>query len=428
MELLSGGGIVLFFKVLGALSGYIFAYFVANRGGAGATGVYELAATAFMIITVASRFGLDGALVKYISEYHATRQLGKIRHIYSRSTVIVLAVSSLLGLIFYFYADELARQFGGRELAESFRWVAIFTPLFSLFQLNAEAMRGLKLMKEYSLMQNATIMSLAAVFFLSLYTTGDVGVQAVQAYCWSILVLTLWSYWLVFRIYRDRLHRSDAEGVDMKNVVKTALPMFISGTLFLVISWTDTLMVGYFWGDTQVGIYRIAFKIATLITFAQFAINSIAAPMISSYHAGDDLTALKKIMLHIGRLNTLMSTPIFLILIFFPGFVSGMFGTEFTEGSQALVILAVGQLVNALCGPVMYTLNMTGKEKVSQRIMLISAGLNVVLNAILIPTMGIVGAAWATTVSMTVWNIVAGYLVYKYYGIITVAILGRWIK
>jgi O-antigen/teichoic acid export membrane protein len=63
---------------------------------------------------------------------------------------------------------------------------------------------------------------------------------------------------------------------------------------------------------------------------------------------------------------------------------------------------------------------MTGKEKLSQRIMIWMTGLNIILNVVLIPRYGIVGAAIATTISMVTWNVIAAFYVYKYYKVIAI--------
>lgn len=428
MELLKGSGLVLFFKILGALSGYAFVILVSRSAGASGYGVYELAYTAIMIITVLSRLGLESAIVKYISGYQISGEFGKIRKVYAKSAWTIFVMSVGFGVVFYALAEPLATVFDGPELAMSFRWMAIFTPVFALLQLNAEALRGLRRMRDFSLLQNGSIMGLAVLVFWLMEQRGEAGgLEAVQAFCYSITALTVWSFWLLFRSHRDDLNGARSESIDFSSVIRTALPMLVSGSMYLVMSWTDTLMVGYFLGDEPVGIYRFAFKMATLITFSQFAINSIAAPMLSSFHATQDVGGMRKVIHQIAWINLLLSLPIFIVFTFFPTWVlETAVGDEFVQGVPSLQILAIGQLVNALCGPVLYTLNMTGYERDSQRIMLWTAGLNTVLNLMLIPQMGILGAAIATTLSMMLWNVVAGWKVYSYFNIISLPLPWRW--
>ena len=84
---------------------------------------------------------------------------------------------------------------------------------------------------------------------------------------------------------------------------------------------------------------------------------------------------------------------------------------------MCLVWLAVGQVVNALCGPVMYLLNMTGHERQAQRIVWIAAMGNLVMNVWAIPRFGIEGAAVATAFSMGLWNVAAAVAVKRLLGL-----------
>ena len=71
----------------------------------------------------------------------------------------------------------------------------------------------------------------------------------------------------------------------------------------------------------------------------------------------------------------------------------------------ALILLAFGQFVNSISGSVGYILQMTGKHKVFQNIILAATIINIVLNAVLIPVYGISGAAFASMVSLMFWNL-----------------------
>ena len=203
-------------------------------------------------------------------------------------------------------------------------------------------------------------------------------------------------------------------------MLNVAFPMLLSTSMFMVMNWTDTLMIGYYLDAHDVGIYRIAFKIAALITFAQFAINSIAAPMFSSFKAKKDMQGLRKMVRNIGYLNLLISGPAFLFIILFPNFLLELFGSEFSEGVLPLIILAIGTVINALCGPVMYLLNMTGKERSARNIIIIASLINIALNYYLIPQYGLMGAAYATSISTVIWNALAVIKIKRVYGFISI--------
>ena len=85
-----------------------------------------------------------------------------------------------------------------------------------------------------------------------------------------------------------------------------------------------------------------------------------------------------------------------------------------------MVILIVGQMMNAFAGSVGYLLNMTGGQKIMRNIAGIAALLNIVLNTLLIPSYGINGAAYASAISLASWNVLAVIYIKQHYGFYTV--------
>jgi len=122
----------------------------------------------------------------------------------------------------------------------------------------------------------------------------------------------------------------------------------------------------------------------------------------------------------IGWLNTGFATPVFVALLFGSSWIGGFFGEEFAtrEALSAFAILASAQWVNAMCGPVMYLLNMTDRERMALKILAASAVLNVVLNIWLVPRMGLVGAAWATAIGTVLWNTFAVVYIWRADGLL----------
>ncbi|MFO7971597.1 MAG: polysaccharide biosynthesis C-terminal domain-containing protein, partial [Desulfobacterales bacterium] len=90
-----------------------------------------------------------------------------------------------------------------------------------------------------------------------------------------------------------------------------------------------------------------------------------------------------------------------------------VFGAVFVNSYLPLVILMAGQMVNSAAGSVAFLLNMTGHERDTAKGVACAAGINIVLNLILIPPLGINGAATATAVSMVVWNVLLWWMVRK---------------
>jgi len=84
-----------------------------------------------------------------------------------------------------------------------------------------------------------------------------------------------------------------------------------------------------------------------------------------------------------------------------------------------MVILCLGQLVNACAGSVGLILNMVGLEHLVARGVAIAALNNVALNAVLIPFWGPTGAAIASSTSLAIWNVLLALWLYKRTGLIS---------
>ncbi len=417
----------MMFKVAGAGAGYVFAYLITSNYGAETFGIFELSLTALTIASLFARLGLGGALVRFIPEFVEKQDAHLLRKVYRLTLLLALPFSIVLSVLLYVYSSELAMQFGNEGLALPFRITAHFIPFATWFQLNAEAFRGMKKMTGYSILQRGTVVLIAIAAFFILREQGYIGYESkvipIVSFGVGVIVLGviagIATPRAIYSIVSSKAGKISSD-ISIRPLLKVAFPMLISTSMFMIMNWTDTLMIGYYLDEADVGIYRLAFKVATLITFAQFAINSIAAPMFSSFKAKNDLSGLRKMTRNIGYMNLAISTPIFIAILLFPSFVLDFFGEEFTAGVTPLIILAVGQIINALCGPVMYLLNMTGKEIQARNIIIVASVINIVLNFYFIPLYGLMGAAIATGLSTVVWNVMAVIRIKKEYGFISI--------
>ena len=108
---------------------------------------------------------------------------------------------------------------------------------------------------------------------------------------------------------------------------------------------------------------------------------------------------------------------ILLFIFFLSDSILSLWGKEFTNAKNCLIILCVGQFFNIGTGAVGYLLSMTGHEKVLRNITILSLILSVLLNLVLINLIGILGAAIATSSVIIINNLVKAFFVYKKIGI-----------
>ena len=239
---------------------------------------------------------------------------------------------------------------------------------------------------------------------------------AIVSYISALIVIFLVSTIIVFKTIRTG---NFLRFVNSNKMLKQSIPMMMSSSVLLLMSWADSLMIGGFIGEYEVGIYNVAVKVALLTSFTLTAVNSISAPKISEAYNNDKMLEFKKIVIQTTKTIFFSSIPIIIVIFIFPEFILNFFGKDFVVAKSALLILAFSQVINAMSGSVGIILNMTGKEKVFRNVLTAALLINISLNLFLIPIYGIEGAAIASASSLIFWNLYSVFYVYKHYGVLT---------
>ena len=401
-------------KLLGAASAYALAWWVSRHEGPEAYGRFELALTVLTIAALAARLGLDGVLVKWMAASKVKGEEGVQRRLVGRVMLVTgLLAAPLLAVLMWVASPSLTSWLGDETLAQTWPWVAAGVPILTMWGVSAEALRGLSRMKSHALLQPGIVAAGAVVCMVGL------GWNIVSSYAASLVASALLGAVLLVTALPMRTKAPAALSSEWgwKPMLQTGWPMLLGSAMFLVMSWTDTLLLGHYLEEGQVGIYRVAFRMAALVTLVQAAVNSYAAPLFAERHALGDRAGLRAALRQTTLLNVAFSVPALGVLVAVPAWWMGWFGEAFEAGATCLVWLAMGQVVNALCGPVMYLLNMTGHERHAQRIVWIAALGNLAMNVWAIPRFGIEGAAVATAFSMALWNVAAAVAVKRLLGL-----------
>lgn len=425
IELLKGSFIALVFKAIGIVLGVVFTWVVAQYYGAEGVGLYIAFWSILMIVSVLAKLGFDTAIVKFIAAFCIKKQLAFIKQIYKKVNVWIIISSCLLAAIVIVFSKSLAILFFD---SETYQYLIVLLAIlilpFSLIAINAEAMKGLKNITAFSFFQNASILLLAIafIFIFSIYRSEKTDV--IYAIALAIIVLLPLSL-IVWKKLLKRKKKVFASENDQsfpftnKQIFKISIPMLLGNSLFLLMNWTDALMLGAMRNLSELGVYNTALKIAALSSAVLVAVNSIAMPKYAELYAENNNERLKRFVKQTSLLILVLTAPIVLSIFLFPEQLLMFFGEEFVEGKIALLVLCFAQFFSAISGSTIHLLNMSGSEKIAQNILLFSAVLNLLLNYILIPIYGILGAAVATASVTVLWNILAVIYIYKKLGFLT---------
>lgn len=223
----------------------------------------------------------------------------------------------------------------------------------------------------------------------------------------------LGAYAWLLRRHMPAPARSAAPRVDGRHMLMAGLPLLLVTGMDMIKLRTDGIMLGAIKGKEFAGLYGPATQIATTVTFVLMTMNAVLGSTIAALHATGQLDRLQRVITRATRITAFASVAIASSLILLRNPLLRVWGEEFTRSGWALIILCAGQLVSSVAGPVGLMLSMTGHGRDAAWGVSVGAGLNVVLNAALIPPFGLEGAAIATGTSIVVMNVTLGLIVWR---------------
>jgi O-antigen/teichoic acid export membrane protein len=417
-ELILRSGTVLLVRVAGAGLGFAFNVALARMLGADGLGVYHLSLTFALIASVVGRMGMDAAMLKFAATSHAARDSRRLAAVHRLGMGTALLCCGIVAACTFFAADWLAvTVYADPAIAQPLRLMALALVPFALLSLYGELLKAGQHQALCSFVQGAAlpIVSLLLLFVFARYIQDASAAAAVYLVANTVVCLTSYVLW---RRTVPPAGSLTTESIRFRDLFLTAMPMYGSAIADVVMTFSDVLILGMFATAADVGIYTAAARTALLTRFLLLANSSVAAPRFAALHAAKDTEGVARLAVRSTLLTTVSSVPLLLIFIAFPEQILSLFGPQFEAGAQALIILSIGQFVNAATGPVGYLLNMSGFHRIEGRIAVVGALLTVGLCFALIPFWGILGAAAANAIATATCNLLRVYFAKSRLGIL----------
>jgi O-antigen/teichoic acid export membrane protein len=199
-----------------------------------------------------------------------------------------------------------------------------------------------------------------------------------------------------------------------KELLLFSLPLFVSIFLSQLMHWTDVLMLGYYTTAERVGVYSGGITLARSITLLLGAGGYMFIPIFSALYGQKKLIEMRRSYVIITKWIFSATLPLFFILFVFPRItLNFLLGGAYDEASTALRILALGFIFHVVVGLNGMTLIAVGKIKFFTIATMTALISNITLNMLLIPLLGINGAAISTAASYILINAFMSIVIFK---------------
>ena len=328
--------------------------------------------------------------------------------------MMTTALCLLFALGYAMFTEQFINELFNKEEAYSLILKSIAALFFyTITMLNIDTLRALNKTISSELYRNIFRYTPIFVFSIVLYYTQNQE-WLIEAFLASFLLLSLTTLIQAGLLFKKlNLSKNTNYNFSYYQIFARSYPMALSAIAYFIMQSVDIIILTAYEGFESIAYYSVAVKLATVTALALMSVNIVVAPKIAEIYSTNDFEKLNKLINDSARIIFIISIPVLIILFVFSDFVLGLFGANYVLARDALLLLLGGQFFSSLCGPGAIYLNMTGKQKKLNTILILGLGINVVLNLMLIPIYGIEGAAAATLISMIFWNCLIVAAVYR---------------
>jgi O-antigen/teichoic acid export membrane protein len=364
--------------------------------GATEFGIYTYAFAIFDVICTVLQFGYGQTLAVVFGKYrhHNLHQyMFKVgNHVFKIAALISICAATIL----YFLIPHIFNHIGHQDVyVDALQIFCFAMPAYALkynilFSIRATFDTRFEVLV-LSMIEPILMLIAGAIAFL--FVKVDV-----HTLCWALVwvfyITCAISYYLYCKKYK-LAHNEMNPKFRYRKFLRSSYPLAFMEIMNMMMGRCDLLIIGYFVNPALVGIYGAAFEISSMITKIRAAIEPTLGSLVQKIHHENEKAKVREWFTRSMFWSLLPTTAIAGFIIVDPHFFMSFFKFDpaFRNFFLILPILAFGRLFHAVFGLIDAPLYMVDHSQSSMRISLFNFILNLIFFAILIPNIGVWGAA-----------------------------------
>jgi O-antigen/teichoic acid export membrane protein len=398
-------GKVFLVRIANALLALVSQVLLARWMGRFEFGIYIYVWTWVLMIGAMSDLGLSSAARRFIPEYDELKSFDRLRGFLAGSRWLAFGIAAAIGVIgvigvtlFAPYLDHFA--------VVPLYLACVTIPVYGLVQVQAGIAQSydwpnLALLPFYIFRQLALTLLMGAAYFLGAPTDAVTAMIVAVVATWGATIVQL-------AILNRRLKHKVPPGpkrYEVKTWLATSVPIFVVEGFYMLLTYVDILTLEHFRSPDEVAVYYASARLLAIVAFVYFAIAGATTHKFTNYHVAGDRTRLASFFAETIRWTFWPSLAACALILAFGRPLLDLFGPNFQSGYEVMFILSVGLLARAAIGPAERLLNMLGERRQCAIVYGIAFAINLGLCVILIPRIGIEGAAAATSTALVIESI-----------------------
>lgn len=412
-----GGALNLVGAVVYGASNFLLVVVITSLMGAQGTGEFMLAIAVFNIIARASELGATTGCVRFISRNRATGRHDEIPRLVQVALIPVFVTGLIMAPIIWLAAPWIgslvADPSGEAAVSTYLRYMAPFIPVASTYAVAVQGSRGFASMRIPVLVDKIARPALQLCAIAVILIVGGPHSRVDIAWAAPFFIASIPTMvWIRSQLAQaaKAFQRSELFGRTTPSYKeigtefwKFSFPRAFGRLFQIAVLWFDTLFIGALRSAEEAGIYAASTRYLMIGMFAGEALMQVLAPHVSQFIAQRDLKGAQRIVETATVWQVSIIWPTYVTAIFFAPTLLRIFGEEFVVATNALIVLAIGMLINSVIGQADIVVLMAGRSRLSMINAAATLIVNVVGNLTLTPRIGIMGAAisWAASLVVT---------------------------
>jgi O-antigen/teichoic acid export membrane protein len=416
-----GGAIAFGLKIGNTALGFLNQILLARLLGAGGVGEVILAVTVVRIFAQIAKFGMEETMMKFIPLYADQNDESRLKGTISFSIKFCLLVSVVFMFLILISSKFIAINiFHSEGLLKLIPVIVIAIPAWVIRDIIGGILKGHKDAFRALIPESIISPFFKIVILLLLTLKGISPLYATIAFVGGEVLAVIVS--IKFLLDKVAALKNVKAQCENKKILEVAYTIIFTSMSVLLYTQADIWILGMFTSTEVVGVYGIAAKLVLLVYFPMVAFGAVIPSLIASIYSSGDLQEMRRVVRESTRWILSIAMPIILILVLEGKYILNYcYGSEFEAGYIILVILTIGQMIKAGSGMVGILFQMTGEHKVYMKINIVWGILNIILNIILVPRYGMLGAAIATAFCLSMVDIISIFVIHKRLLVLTLA-------
>lgn len=391
------------------ISGMVFYIFTARFFGSEVIGVFAFLMMFVGIFGILTNFAEQGGFIRVLNKYPAeSQQAGALCIVFFALTFLITALLSIPALfagkfvIVDIYHKDIFPYFAVLLLS-----YLIFTNTAAILNSIYSAYQKIKypLIAEVGIFFAKVVSFVVVYFYFSKSIKSFVGLQVLIDVVSCLFMLFFIGKIVNLRVRFDKEILATAYQ-DFKEALIFGLKLLPRNTNYLITEYTDRALIPLYLPISALGVYYVAYQIFSKLAVMDSIFSRMLYPSLSRlFYSGnfDELIAIYretqvKVLVFMGIVCALVCG--------FSTTLLNIFGGDFSKGTLVLCILLIGILINVFSNLPSTLIIAMNKPIFVSLVLCLVAATNLVLNILLIPKMGLIGAAWANTAGLLVGAVI----------------------